>query len=184
MKVSASLGLWLLCCALPATAAAAQDEACTDPCLKAALAALYIRSPFLSPFSIDIAVQDSVATLAGKVSDAGERALAEEMATGVDGITAVVNHLRVEPSTAAQRHSDTPVECLTSDAALADRVRTQLHWHRSTHGMAVDVSARDGNVTLHGQAANPQQAELARLIVLNTCGVKQVGSQLKVRSQR
>lgn len=178
------LGLWLLCCTLPAAAAGTQDEVCTDPCLKAAIAALYIRSPFLSPFRVNIAVEDSVATLKGTVSDAGERALAEEIASGVDGISAVVNRIRVEPSTSAQRATRPPVDCVTDDAALADRVRTQLHWQRATHGMAVEVSARDGIVTLRGQAADPQQAELARLIVLNTCGVTRVNSQLLTQSQQ
>jgi hyperosmotically inducible protein len=173
------LGFWLLCCTLPAAAVETPDKACTDPCLEAAIAALYIRSPFLSPFRVGIKVQDSVATLEGIVDDAGERSLAEEIATGVDGITAVVNHIRVEPSTSAQQPVKPPLDCLTDDDALADRVKTQLYWNRKTHGMAVEVSARDGVITLRGQATDRHQAELARLITLNTCGVKQVDSQIQ-----
>jgi osmotically-inducible protein OsmY len=176
------LGLWLLCCMLPA-AAGTPDKACTDPCLQAAIAALYIRSPFLSPFRIDIKVQDSVATLEGIVADAGERSLAEEIATGVDGITAVVNHIRVEPSTSAQQPVKFPLDCLTDDDALADRVKTQLYWNRATHGMAVKASARDGVITLRGQATDRHQAELARLITLNTCGVKQVDNRIRLMSK-
>jgi osmotically-inducible protein OsmY len=179
MKLPA-LGLWLLCCSLPAAATGAPGEACTDPCLKAAIATLYIQSPFLSPFRVDIKVKDSVATLEGSVSDAGERALAEEIATGVEGITAVVNRIRVEPSTSAQRLTNSALDCLTDDAALADRVKTQLYWNRITHGMAVEVSAHEGLITLRGQAADSHQAELARLITLNTCGVKQVDSKLQM----
>jgi osmotically-inducible protein OsmY len=175
------LGLWL-CCTLPAAAAGTPDKACTDPCLQAAIAALYIRSPFLSPFRVDIKVQDSVATLEGIVADAGERSLAEEIATGVDGITAVVNHIRVQPSTSARRPVQPPLDCLTDDDALADRVKTQLYWNRTTHGMAVAVSARDRVITLRGQAADRHQAALARLITLNTCGVKQVDSQIRIMS--
>ncbi|MGB7932315.1 MAG: BON domain-containing protein [Gammaproteobacteria bacterium] len=177
------LGLWLLCCTLPAATAGTPDKACTDPCLQAAIAALYIRSPFLSPFRIDIKVQDSVATLEGIVADAGERSLAQEIATGVDGITAVVNHIRVEPSTSAQQPVKSPLDCLTDDDALADRVKSQLYWNRITHGMAVAVSARDGVITLRGQATDRHQAELARLITLNTCGVKQVDSQIQTMSK-
>lgn len=176
------MGLWLLCMALPAAATGVRAELCTDPCLKAAIAALYIRSPFLSPFRIDIQVTDSVATLDGSVAEAGERALAEEIAASVDGISAVVNRIRVEPP--AQGATAPPIECLTDDATLVKRVKAQLHWHRATHGMPVEVSARDGVVTLSGQAASAQQAELARLIVVNTCGVKQVASSLQTSSQR
>ena len=176
--------LWLLCGSLPAAAAGATGAACTDPCLKAAITALYIRSPFLNPFRVDITVKDAVATLEGVVPTAGERALAEEIATGVDGITAVVNRIRIEPTLSAAQSASPRIDCLTDDAALADRVKTQLFWNRTTHGMAIEVSARQGVITLRGQAADAQQAELARLIVLNTCGVKQVDSRLQTMLKR
>jgi osmotically-inducible protein OsmY len=179
-----SLAVWLLGCSLPVAVAGGPDEVCTDPCLKAAIAALYIRSPFLSPFQIGIRVKDARVTLEGAVSDPSELALAEEIAAGVEGISSVVNSIRVDPSASQQRAIGPPAECLTDDDALADRAKTQLRWHRATHGMVVDVSARDGVVTLRGQAASPQQAELARLIVLNTCGVKRVDSQLQMSRER
>ena len=178
------MALWLLCMTLPTAASGVRAEVCTDPCLKAAIAALYIRSPFLSPFRIDIQVTDSVATLQGRVAGPGERALAEEIAASVDGITAVVNRIRVEPRASEQRAGGATIECLTDDATLAKRVEAQLHWHRATHDMAVDISVRDGVVTLSGQAASAQQAELARLIAVNTCGVKRVVSELQSDSQR
>lgn len=174
------LGLWLLCCALPVTASGTpQAEACTDPCKKAAIAMHYIQSPFLSPFRIDITVEDSVVTLEGSVTDEGERALAGEIASGLDGITDVVNRIRVEPAAPAQHSTIPPVDCLADDTVVANRVRSQLYWNRATHGMSVDVTALDGIITLHGEAADPHQAELARLITLNTCGVKRVDSDLK-----
>ena len=49
--------------------------------------------------------------------------------------------------------------------------------------MKAEVFARDGTVTLRGQAADPQQAELARLIALNTCGVKRADNQLQTQAQ-
>jgi osmotically-inducible protein OsmY len=73
---------------------------------------------------------------------------------------------------------------VADDAVLADRVKSQLYWNRDTHGMAVNITARDGIVTLRGEAADPHQAELARLITLNTCGVRRVDSTLQTRSER
>jgi len=175
------LGLWLLCCTLPVAAAETANEACTDPCLKAAIAVLFIRSPFLSPFRLGISVKDTVVTLEGTVSEPGQSQLAEEIATGVDGVTAVINRIHVEPSASSQRAAALPrVDCVTDDAGLADRVKAQLHWNRSTHGMAIVVTASDGTVTLDGPAADAQQAELARLIAINTCGVKQVKSHFQI----
>jgi len=43
----------------------------------------------------------------------------------------------------------------------------------------VSVTVRNGVVSLRGIAANPRQAELARLIAYNTCGVKRVSSELR-----
>ena len=174
------LGFWLICSILPVAVTTAQDKSCTDPCLKAAIASLYIRSPFLNPFQIDVAVKSSIATLEGIVSDEGERALAEELATGLEGITKVVNRIRVQPSASAEHPAGIPVDCLTNDTALADRVKTQLYWNSATHGMTIDVSTHNGIVILTGQVTDQHQAELARLIAINTCGVKQVDSKLQV----
>jgi len=175
------LGIWLLCCTLPVAAAETPNEACTDPCLKAAITVLFIRSPFLSPFRLGIAVKDNVVTLDGTVSGPGQSQLAEEIATGVDGVTAVINRIRIEPSAASLQAEALPrLDCMTDDAGLADRVRAQLHWNRSTHGMAIAVTTSDGTVTLDGPAADAQQAELARLIAINTCGVKRVKSHFQI----
>jgi osmotically-inducible protein OsmY len=176
--------LWLICLFLPAAAYGTNTAVCTDPCLKAAIAALYLRSPFLSPFRIDIEVTDAVATLHGTVATLPERTLAEEVATSVDGLRSVVNDIRVKPSASGESAAGPPVECLTDDATLAKRVRAQLQWNRATHGMVVEVASRDGVVTLDGEASNAQQAQLARLIVLNTCGVQQVTSRLQLRRER
>ena len=177
------LGLWLLCSALPASATETPVEACTDPCKKAAIAMHYLQSPFLSPFRIDITVKDSVVTLEGSVADEGERALAGQIAAGMDGVSNVVNRIRIEPEKSAQYSAIPPLDCLTDDRTLTGRVRTQLYWTRATHGMALDVTARDGIVTLRGEAADHHQAELARLITLNTCGVKRVDSYLKAGTE-
>jgi osmotically-inducible protein OsmY len=170
--------LCLLCYTLMAPGLLAQEKMCTDPCLKATVATLFIRSPFLSPFRVDISVRDGVATLQGTVSDPGERDLAEETVWSVDGISAVVNQIQVDPAISAKGRGESPVGCRTSDDALADRLRTQLYWHRPTHGMAVEISVRNGIVTLKGMAADPGQAGLAGLIAQNTCGVSKVVNQI------
>jgi len=168
----------LMCCSLHMAIAGTQERACADPCLKATIAALFIRSPFLSPFRVEISVRDGVATLQGTVSNDDERALAEETASGVDGITAVVNRIQVNPATSHAHSGRPPPGCLASDDEIGDRVRSQLYWHRPTHGMTLEISARDGVVTLRGKADSAQQARMARLIALNTCGVRQVNSLL------
>jgi hypothetical protein len=172
----------LLACSLGialAQSVAAATVACTDPCLKAALASLYIRSPFLSPFALQIRVENAVITLEGTVSDKGKRDLAVEIARGIEGVSEVVDHLQVDPESAPEPPVAGPA-CRADDALLAERVRSQLYWNRNTHGLSLEISASNGVVTLQGEVATRSEAALARLIALNTCGVSEVHSKLRV----
>ena len=172
----------LLACSLwiaGAQGAAAATAACTDPCLKATLASLYIRSPFLSPFELQIRVKDAVVTLEGTVSDEDKRDLAVEIARGIEGVREVVDHLQIDPESAPRPPVAGPA-CRADDALLAERVRSQLYWNRNTHGLTLQVTASNGIVTLQGEVATRSEAALARLIALNTCGVSEVHSKLRV----
>lgn len=167
--------LWMV--SLPGIATA--TPACSDPCLKAAIASLYMRSPFLSPFEITIGVQDAIVTLEGVVADVDERNLAIEIARSIEGIREVVDRLEIDPDSRAEPAGAVPA-CDADDAPLAGRVRSQLYWNRNTHGLSVQVTASNGIVTLRGNVASGSEAALARLIALNTCGVSQVNSRLRV----
>lgn len=167
--------LWVV--SLPGIATATQ--ACSDPCLKAAIASLYMRSPFLSPFEIAISVHDATVTLEGVVADANERDLAVEIARSIEGIREVVDYLEIDPDSRAEPAGAVPA-CDADDAPLAERVRSQLYWNRNTHGLSLQVTASNGVVTLQGEVASRSEAALARLIALNTCGVSQVNSRFRV----
>ena len=158
---------------------ATATSACSDPCLKAAIASLFMRSPFLSPFEIEISVHDASVTLDGVVAGADERSLAVEIARSIEGIRQVVDHLQIDPDSTAGP-ADTGFACDTDDISLAERVRSQLYWNRNTHGLTLQVAASDGIVTLQGEASSRSEAALARLIALNTCGVSQVNNLLRV----
>ncbi len=60
--------------------------------IKAALAA----DAGLNPFNIDVDTTDGVVTLSGVVANAENRAKAEEVARGIEGVVRVENELRVE----------------------------------------------------------------------------------------
>jgi osmotically-inducible protein OsmY len=49
--------------------------------------------------------------------------------------------------------------------------------------MKLKVSAQNGVITLDGKDTDPRQARLARLIALNTCGVRQVKSRIMTESR-
>jgi len=166
-------------CMTAAASPAAAPAACSDPCLKAAIASLYIHSPFLSPFEIRISVDNAVVTLEGTVSDEDKRDLAVEIATGMEGVSQVVDRLQIDPDRESKPSVAGPA-CGADDELLAERVRSQLYWNRNTHGLTLQVSASNGVITLQGNVPTHGDAALARLIALNTCGVSKVRNQLQV----
>ena len=83
-----------------AQGAAAATVACTDPCLKVALASLNIRSLFLSSFELRVRVKNAVVTLDGTVSDEDKRDLAVEITRGIEGVREAVDHLQIDPESA------------------------------------------------------------------------------------
>src|SRR5690606_38013479 len=60
----------------------------------------------LSPFSIDVEIENGVAILTGEVESEVDRDLAEQVALGVEGIREVDNQLKVEGETADRAADD------------------------------------------------------------------------------
>ncbi|MGH8354985.1 MAG: BON domain-containing protein [Pseudomonas sp.] len=133
----------------------------------------------LSPFRIDVDVENGRALLSGQVESAVERDLAEQVALGIDGIQSVDNQLKVDPQIQPQEGSDDLVQRL-DDATLTATVKSKLLWNRHTEGLDIDVDSQDGVVTLSGQAQSALAKELAGKLAANTRGVRQVNNQLTV----
>ena len=170
-------------------ARAAGDDQPSDTWSKASLMTTYTLNRQLNPFKIDAEVQNGVATLRGTVDSEVERDLAGELAQGVDGIRVVKNELKIDPD-AAQMHTGDDTRSAersfsrkVDDANLTAKVKSQLLWNSNTSGLAIDVDTRNGVVSLSGNVASEDEAELAEQIARNTRDVLGVENNLKVNNE-
>ena len=138
----------------------------------------------LSPFAIDVDIENGVATLTGEVESDVERDLAEQVALGVEGVNEVDNQLRVSGE-GAQRTADgdRTFSDRFNDATTTATVKSKLLWNRNTEGLDIKVNTRNGIVTLEGRAGSEAASELAERLARNTEGVRRVENNLAVSAE-
>lgn len=137
----------------------------------------------LSPFSIDIDVENGVATLTGTVESDVDRDLAEQVALGVDGITKVDNKLEVKGDKAERRQQKGDERSFSTrfnDSTTTATVKSKLLWNQNTEGLDIKVTTVDGVVTLEGTADSAASSDLATRLARNTSGVHKVVNNVKV----
>lgn len=153
--------------ALTCTPLRASDQ---DDKIEGAAKDLYVFKTYLKGDDVKIKSKDGVVTLTGTVSDEPRKRLAEETVASLRGVKSVNNNLEIK--------GERPAE--NSDAWIAARVKTVLYFHRSVSGLDTDVSVKDGNVTLRGEAANQAQKELTTEYAKDVDGVKDVKNEMTV----
>jgi osmotically-inducible protein OsmY len=134
----------------------------------------------LSPFKIDVDVENGSALLTGSVETSVERDLAEQVALGIDGVNKVDNQLQVDPQIEPAVSSEPTLAQRFDDATLVATVKSKLLWNSNTEGLDIKVVSDNGVVTLTGTAQSAAAKELAGRLTANTDGVRQVHNQLTV----
>jgi osmotically-inducible protein OsmY len=149
---------------MPVLASDADDQ------IEASARKLYVFKTYLKGDDIKIQSKDGAVTLTGTVSAESSKLLAEETVASLRGVKSVDNKLEIK--------GERPAE--NSDAWIAARVKTVLFFHRSVSGLNTEVSVKDGNVTLRGEAANQAQRELTSEYAKDVEGVKDVKNDMTV----
>ncbi|WP_372873994.1 BON domain-containing protein [Pseudomonas sp.] len=134
----------------------------------------------LSPFKIDVDVENGSALLTGSVETSVERDLAEQVALGIDGVNKVDNQLQIDPKIEPTVSSEPTLAQRFDDATLVATVKSKLLWNSNTEGLDIKVTSDKGVVTLTGSAQSAAAKELAGRLTANTDGVRQVHNQLSV----
>lgn len=140
----------------------------------------------LSPFSIDVEIENGVAVLTGEVESQVDRDLAEQVALGVEGVREVDNQLKVEGENAdraADENKDGSFSDRFNDATTTATVKSKLLWNRNTEGLDINVTTKNGVVTLEGNANSDAASELAERLARNTDGVRQVDNKLEINAE-
>ncbi len=159
-----------------------ESERHSDLWLKASLVTTYALNQHLNPFDIHVDVKEGVATLSGVVDSSVDKDLAGELAKGLDGVRDVDNRLQVK-SDSGNRERSGFIEQV-NDANITAKVKSQLLWNSNTQGLRMDVDTQDGVVTLRGEVASAEEAELAAQIARNTSGVREVDNRLEVNPEQ
>ena len=124
---------------------------------------------------IEVETRNAVVMLRGKVRSPGERAAAEEVARGTDGVRSVANLLQVVPE-AHRKAVD------ARDDEIKRAVMLRLEGDNSLKKVSVRSDA--GMVTLMGTVGDGGAQKRASDVARAVPGVKMVRNEVKVKSER
>jgi len=142
----------------------------TDDRIELSAKQSYVFKTYLKGDDINIQSKDGVVTLTGTVAGESHKSLASETVASLPGVISVDNKLAVK--------GDVPG--VYTDAWLIAKVKSTLWFHRSVDATETEVSAKDGIVTLRGEAASEVQKDLANEYAKDVEGVKYVKNEMTV----
>jgi osmotically-inducible protein OsmY len=170
MKARFSLALMVVAAFLLALSLPVQASKTDDQIVSSAKKS-YVFKHNLKDDDIKIQSKDGVVTLTGSVSEESHKVLARETVAGLSGVKRVDNRLEVKGQNLAAENSD---------AWLITKVKTSLLFHRSVSATATEIDAKDGIVTLRGDAASQAQKDLTTEYAKDVDGVKGVKNEMVV----
>jgi hyperosmotically inducible periplasmic protein len=129
----------------------------------------YVFKTFLKGDDITIQSKDGIVTLTGTVFEKSNKSLAWETVANLPGVLSVDNKLVID---------EAPAE--DTDAWLITNVKSTLLFHRNVNATQTEVLAKDGNVTLRGEADSLAQKDLATEYAGDVQGVKNVQNEMTV----
>jgi osmotically-inducible protein OsmY len=169
MKAKYSIALMVAAVALLALSVPVQASKMDDQIISSAKKS-YVFKNYLKDDDIKIQSKDGAVTLTGSVSEESHKKLARDTVAGLPGVKTVDNRLEVKGPLAAEN----------SDAWLVTKVKTTLMFHSSVSASATEVNAKDGIVTLRGDAASQAQKDLTTEYAKDVDGVKDVKNEMVV----
>lgn len=125
----------------------------------------------------EVNTQNGVVTLSGSADSDAQKQLTGEYAKDVEGVKDVRNDLAVSKS-AKPAHEGMGAK--VDDASITAQIKTTLLFHKSTHSLATKVVTKNGMVTLHGEAENAAERDLAAKLAEDIKGVKHVDNRMTV----
>lgn len=121
--------------------------------------------------TINVQVNDAVATLTGVVSSYAKKVAAQEAAHRVAGILDVANDIEVKPIDRFAR----------TDTDIASAVRNALEWDALVPNEFIQSTVSNGWVTLEGDVDYWREREDAERAILRLAGVVGVTNQITIR---
>jgi len=144
----------------------------TDSRIESAAKQSYVFKTYLKGDDIKIQSSEGAVTLTGTVSEDSHKSLAQDTVADLPGVKSVYNKLEVTN----EEHDK------SSDAWLVAKIKTTLLFYRNV-STTTKVDAKDGIVTLHGDAASQAQKDLTTEYVKDVDGVKNVINEMTVNNK-
>ncbi len=160
---------------------AAQANELSDIWIKSKLVTTYTLNSRLNPFAIEVEVNQGIVTLSGTVETNVDRDLAVELARGVSGVNDVMNLLQLDDTLVPHAKHERDFADYVNDANVTAQVKLRLLWNATTEGLRINVTTRDGIVTLSGTVDSEARRNLAIRIARDTQGVREVVAELEVK---
>lgn len=145
----------------------------TDAQLQRDVVAELQWEPSIDATQIGVTVKDGVVALNGYVPVYAHKFKAEAVAKGVHGVKAIANDLEVRLPGSGQR----------TDADIAAAVVHTLKWDAAVPEDRIQVTVRDGWITLDGTVDWQYQKETADRAVRSLIGARGVTDSILVKSQ-
>jgi len=142
----------------------------TDDKIVSSFENTYVYKTYLKDDSVKADAKNGVVTLTGIVSDESHKTLAQETAACLPGVASVDNKLSTKAEAATG----------SSDIWIARKVKLALLFHSHVSYNATTVEAKDGTVTLKGEASSKAQKELTAEYAKDIDGVKDIKNEMTV----
>ena len=140
----------------------------SDDEIRRAVQASFRNDPRVSPFSLDVTVEDGVARLSGTVGNLKAKAAAGQDARDTVGVVLVDNFLKVRP----QINTD-----------IEKNLRAALLWNPVLEGSQIEVAVINHAAYLSGAVDSVHQKDEAQDVAARTKGVVEVRNHLKVEPE-
>ncbi|MDX1521670.1 MAG: BON domain-containing protein [Anaerolineae bacterium] len=116
---------------------------------------------------IDVQTKNGIVILSGTVQNLQAKERACEVAEMIKGVRAVVNRIEVKP-------------VVRPDDDVYTDIMKALFFDPATHAYAIDVTVKDGVVTLEGAVESQAKKELTEWVVKGVRGVKAINNAISV----
>jgi len=142
----------------------------TDDKIESSFKQTYIYKTYLKDDAVKIEAKDGVVTLTGTVNEESDKALAQDTAASLPGVTRVDNKLATKAEVAAEK----------SDTWIGRKVKLALMFHSNVNAGKTTIEVKDSVVTLTGEASSMAQKELTAEYAKDIDGVKEAKNAMTV----
>jgi len=150
--------------------------------------AKYFVDPSVNGRDISVTTINGVVTLSGRVDSENAKQQAVAIARGTDGVAQVEDRLVVQPEGAVATTGTAPTVTghtdgeKFDDAQITSAIQSKYFLDDLVKGRRIDVTSRQGVVTLRGEVGSESERSQALLLARNTDGVQRVEDNLTVNA--